>query len=469
MASEETIVSTDSTDPTNLEPTWDINSLFDNAEPLTDEQFTQLVNEVRNGDREREQFMELLVEIVEERSDELTSDASLSMKVAQGFYASRAFTDAIEWFDKTETTAKQTWLKATSYKALGQYKDAVSCYEQAENKGCDSFDVAMAIVNCLRAEGDYENALEHLKRVSRVGDIRAEYHYQMGRVSEKMSDHETALEELEKAVSLDENHSKALFHLAYQQDLFGDEDQAVELYKRCIATGRAPLNALLNLAVIYEDVEEYSLAAQSVRQVLYQYPNHQRAQMFLRDIESSKTMYFDEDQEKRTDTHNKILEIPISDFELSVRSRNCLKKMNIRTLGDLLRVTESELLAYKNFGETSLQEIKIILTSKSLRLGQMLEETKKVRSNKDNDQVREETPEVDQEVLDKPIGDLELSVRSRKCLERLNLETIGDLTSCTEAELLGCKNFGMTSLDEVNQRLESKNLALRKLDDSNDN
>src|SRR5271166_2622684 len=45
-----------------------------------------------------------------------------------------------------------------------------------------------------------------------------------------------------------------------------------------------------------------------------------------------------------------LLEIPVTDFQLSVRSRNCLRKMNIRTLGDLTRTTEAALLASKNFG-----------------------------------------------------------------------------------------------------------------------
>ena len=65
-----------------------------------------------------------------------------------------------------------------------------------------------------------------------------------------------------------------------------------------------------------------------------------------------------------------MLDTPVTDFELSVRARNCLKKMNIRTLGDLLKVSEAELLSYRNFGETSLVEIKNMLSSKGLRLGQ---------------------------------------------------------------------------------------------------
>ena len=72
-------------------------------------------------------------------------------------------------------------------------------------------------------------------------------------------------------------------------------------------------------------------------------------------------MYYDEELERKEDRLNQILRIPITDFELSVRARNCLNKMNIVTLGDLVRQTEQELLSYKNFGETSLNEIKEIL------------------------------------------------------------------------------------------------------------
>ena len=103
---------------------------------------------------------------------------------------------------------------------------------------------------------------------------------------------------------------------------------------------------------------EYDKALKCVEQVLKFHPNNQRAILFKKDIESSKTMLYDEEIEKTKDQRNRTLETPISDFELSVRSRNCLKKMNINTIGDLLRITEAELLAYKNFGETSLNEIK---------------------------------------------------------------------------------------------------------------
>jgi len=44
-------------------------------------------------------------------------------------------------------------------------------------------------------------------------------------------------------------------------------------------------------------------------------------------------MVYDEETEKKKTRKMQILETPLSDFELSVRSRNCLKKMNLNTLG----------------------------------------------------------------------------------------------------------------------------------------
>jgi len=67
-----------------------------------------------------------------------------------------------------------------------------------------------------------------------------------------------------------------------------------------------------------------------------------------------------------------VLMVPISDFELSVRSRSCLERAGIRTLGDLTRVTEAELLASKNFGETSLKEVRDVMAAKGLTIGQSL-------------------------------------------------------------------------------------------------
>ena len=73
------------------------------------------------------------------------------------------------------------------------------------------------------------------------------------------------------------------------------------------------------------------------------------------------------------------LRLPISELELSVRSANCLKDGNIKTISELVRKPESELLTYRNFGKKSLTEINDILKAMGLSLG-MKVDPKKLRS-----------------------------------------------------------------------------------------
>ncbi len=65
----------------------------------------------------------------------------------------------------------------------------------------------------------------------------------------------------------------------------------------------------------------------------------------------------------------KLLKMSVDELELSVRSHNCLKNANIKAIGDLVRLDESELLKFRNFGRKSLQEIQEILEQKGLFFG----------------------------------------------------------------------------------------------------
>jgi DNA-directed RNA polymerase subunit alpha len=64
-----------------------------------------------------------------------------------------------------------------------------------------------------------------------------------------------------------------------------------------------------------------------------------------------------------------LLQRSVDELELSVRSNNCLKMANIKTLGDLVRRSEAEMLKYKNFGRKSLREISEILDGMGLHFG----------------------------------------------------------------------------------------------------
>ena len=264
--------------------------------------------------------------------------------------------------------------------------------------------------------------------VASINERASEEYYKRGLDAEKDGNHEKAVEFYERSLNENPDHEAACFNLAVLYDRRADDAKAIELYERICTSPPVHLNALLNLAVLYEDNNHY-----------------------------------DEDN-SRGDSRSRVLEIPITDFELSVRSRNCLKKMNIRSLGDLLKTTEQELLSYKNFGETSLNEIKALLASKGLRLGQAAEGADRAAAFRTTPATAA-VENVSAEVLGKTVADLELSVRSRKALQRLNINTLGDLAARTEAELLGCKNFGQTSLNEIKQQLTSFGMGLRKLEE----
>src|SRR5207253_1132397 len=63
------------------------------------------------------------------------------------------------------------------------------------------------------------------------------------------------------------------------------------------------------------------------------------------------------------------------------------------------------------------------------------------------------------EVLNRSVEELELSVRSYNCLKNANIQTIGDLVQKTEAEMLRTKNFGRKSLNEIKEILGNLGLS----------
>jgi len=349
---------------------------------------------------------------------------------------------------------------AFALRRTGKFDEAIENLERSVDYGVDTLSITLEKAATYRYASDFEAASKELKTCANFENVSAEYHYQLARLQETQGLYEQAMENYKTAFELSPNHQRALFHLAYRCDLSGDEDAAIDYYKQIASGSLVYVSALLNLAVLYEDHDELDKASQCVDTVLRFHPNHQRAILFKKDIESSETMFYDEEKEEKKTRKSQILETPISDFELTVRSRNCLKKMNIVTLGDLLNISEAVLLSYKNFGETSLREIKSLLETKGLYLGMALEE--KLSSSETSElSVAEDK---DEQLLNKPIDDLQLSVRARKCLQKLDIRTLDDLTRKTEAELLGRKNFGVTSLNEIKKAISNLGLSLRILD-----
>lgn len=290
---------------------------------------------------------------------------------------------------------------------------------------------------------------------------QAALHFEAAKAHEQDGFRIGAIEELRQAVACGTD-PEYKFKLAYLLDLVGEEQEAVCLYEEITTTERPNINALLNLSVIYEDRGKLNAAEKCLRQILDTEPTHKRAKLYIVDVRSSTDMYHDEEVARDAAKNAAMMNTPVTDFELSVRARNCLKKMEIRTLGDLLKVSENELLSYKNFGETSLFEIKHMLTARGLRLGQGAEGGHVSRVHKDRyEELLNHAPE---QILKQPVSALNLTVRARKALQALNIQSLGELAIRTEAELMGIKNFGTTSLVEINEKLKEHGLELRNID-----
>ena len=312
----------------------------------------------------------------------------------------------------------------------------------------------------LSTAGDGNAAVA--ERASYRDTATARQYMDKGRAAEASGEVVKAIEAYRAAFTADPDDAEISFRLAYNLDLVGEEDEVLQLYERAAAAPQPHLHTLINLAIAYEDREQFVQAERCLQQVLTTSPNHPRARLYLKDIKASRGMMIDDEKEKLTEKHNALLDTPVTDFELSVRTRNALRKMDIRTLGDLLKVTEAEMRSYRNFGDASLEEIKRMLAQKGLRLGEAVEQQQEAVKEQVFEQLRESGNDAD--LLGRPVADLNLSVRARKALSLLNVHLIGDLLMKTEAELMGVKNFGSTSLDEIKEKLESMGLSLRRIE-----
>ena len=401
---------------------------------------------------------EMLKEAVAEletKEEELSPASHVRLGVC--LYLIGRFPDAMGVLKKGDGGALAHFYLAKTHFVNEEYAQALKSYDLSQKAGYNVDSCALGRAEVYRYLGQPEKGLAELDRLSGAVEQTADYLYERGATVFAIGTNpDEGIALYERAYVSDKNHPGALFGLALERERGGFDQEALELYKRAVTHFPTHVGVLINLGILYEDLEMYDPAILCYQRVLDAFPNHPTARLFLKDARASSEMYIDEDAQRRHDRMNQVLNLPVSDFELSVRSRNCLKNMGIITLGDLCRHTEQELLGSKNFGETSLIEIREMLTLKGLRLGQFAVD----KHTTDSLEVETLSPD-EQAVLLRPINDLNLSVRARKCMNRLGIQTIGELLRRTAEELLECKNFGVTSLKEISEKLTVFNLKLR--------
>jgi DNA-directed RNA polymerase subunit alpha len=417
----------------------------DQVEALRNALVSQQATEVRQGLTELNQKIQ-----AGEESESVLARAG----VASYLLSRHAQADVL--LNKVTKDGVAIYFHAQALTSLGRHTEAAQRFEEAASNGYDKIDATLRQAGAIRASGSVDIAEQMLRSVAASAASRAEYSFQMGCIWGDRGDALTAVEYFERAVDMDPHHARALFWLAAENSLRGNDEEAIRYYERSLSRPPYFIGALLNLGLLYEDRESYQQAAFCFKRIVEYDPNHERAILYLKDIEATQDMYYDEDQARQEARMKQLLGRPVTDFELSVRSRNCLAAMDIMTLGDLTEISEQELLAGKNFGETSLLEIRELLSAHGLRIGLNLHRVHQRDNFADQNLSAEE-----QALMNRPIGDLNLSVRSRKCMNRLAIQTIGQLIARTPDELLSSRNFGVTSLNEIRLKLTEMGSKLR--------
>jgi DNA-directed RNA polymerase subunit alpha len=439
--------------------TTDVRALLD-REPFDAPAVTDLFEVLGRDPSRYKTLRDAVGALYGRHQDDMSADVHLRLGVAEVMMG--RFSSALENLSKAGEIGLALFFKGLAYENTSRWADAAKAFAASAEAGYDPKTSELTRAGCLRRLGQDDEARKILAGLSSLAGSSAEYHFQVAGFDAADGDTASASSHLEKCLNLDREHTGALFELAYINDLHGNDEAAVKYYTQCLRRPPVPLSALINLGVLYEDEGRFRDAEACYRQVLNFDPNHPRARLYFKDCRASRDMYYDEETHERHRRLEAVMRVPVTDFELSVRSRNCLRKMNIRTLGDLTRTTEAALLASKNFGETSLAEIKEIMQSKDLRLGMALEAGERGQAAGGHSLPMEEeiSPE-EKALLARPINELSLSVRTRKCMSKLGISTIGDLVSRSGDDLMECKNFGVTSLNEVREKLTEVNLKLK--------
>ena len=207
----------------------------------------------------------------------------------------------------------------------------------------------------------------------------------------------------------------------------------------------------------------------AIRKMSY-FPNELR----LKDERIEDLMRTIEDLEARIDQagidkvpHSKanLLASSIYDYDFSVRTLNCLRAAEIRTVEDLIKYPRARLLKFRNFGKKALTELDEWLDEHGLAFAQYEDETQEIKSEKQESQEllqTEEvfTPTIDVPLLERPIDYCKFCARTYNGLIAAEIETIGDLTQMRPIDIQNLRNLGQKSVTEVEEWLKAHNLSL---------
>ncbi|MGI6401930.1 MAG: DNA-directed RNA polymerase subunit alpha C-terminal domain-containing protein [Thermoguttaceae bacterium] len=433
---------------------FDIKQLVSTGAVFGPREIDQLRESISEGARPLDELKEAINELKTKSDDELSPAARVKLGVCMFLIGN--YDAAYASLKKGDGGALVQYYFAKLHSARGEYDEAIQAYNTAQTAGYNSDDCVLGRAEVYRKAEKIEESLNELNSLSGAVEQTAEYLYQRGATVYECGDVNEAIALYERAVAVDPKHPGALFGLALENERRGNDDEALGYYQVAAKRFPADVGTLINLAILYEDREDYTSAQQCLQRVLSAYPTNEKARLYLKDVEASLEMHYDEEEILRERALKVKYSQSVFDMSLSERPRNCLEQLEVKTVGDLCKLTEQDLLACRNFGETSLREIEERLNEMGLQLG-MLSPDKRGGDLADLSHLSPEK----QSQLETPVEDMGLSVRAKKCMRRLGIQTLRDLISRTAETLLETKNFGVTSLKEVRDKLAERGLHLK--------
>ncbi len=383
------------------------------SEPVDRDSVEQVIEQVYDSFSSFDQahsYVAQLEEQVQEAADD--ADRDLIENVGVLHFVVGDYEKAAKRLETVKTRKRAAHFLGRTYLKLDRPADAIDMLEKGRHDDADQkTDVLLVEAFCTLR--DAEGARKATKRLERADAAQHLLSYCKGFIAEATGDYASAMQHYESALDAEPEHAPSLFRLARNCDLNGDDERAVELYQKCVSLRPSHVGALINLGLLHEDHGQYEEAIRCYRRVLAIDPRHKQAQLYLKDAESSLTMYIDVSRSKRlrrmdelfslpagasspeealqpgavaaigaatpqeasqvaaagpTPEEEQTLNTPVEELDLSTRSRKCMQKLGIRTVGELIQQSEQDLLAVPNFGATSIQEVKERLAELGLSL-----------------------------------------------------------------------------------------------------
>jgi DNA-directed RNA polymerase subunit alpha len=382
--------------------------------PVGRDNFDELVEQLYESYTNFDQAHACVQDLEEEREGaEGEQAADLSEKIGILHFAMGEYDRAAGTLEQVKDRTEAAHFLGRTYLKMGREEDAVEMLEQGRAGDQDPETDAMQIDAVCRMRDD-ERAQEMLEELRDEDAPEHLLHYAAGRVAETAGRYGEALEHFEASLEQEPDYAPSLFRLAVNCDLNGDDERAVELYERCASMKPTYVGALINLGILYEDHGDYDKAISCYKRVLAIDPRHKQAQLYLKDAESSLTMYIDVTRSTRLRRAEELFALP---------------------------------------GETAGETQQLPGAGASALGAPTPEAASEAAASQTDPEVREK--------LNTSVETLDLSTRSRKCMDRLGIKTVGELIQHTEEELLAVPNFGSTSIQEVNEKLEEMDLSLK--------